>query len=139
MKKPSITPQRMAVMEFTNLAYLFLALYMASRRDAGAALVLMVFIVSSVHHFFAYNRSWFWFDIFVACSVCLILAYMYLPLSIFDTNFMFVCSIVLFALALILFFSSGVEYTGRKFEMYHGLWHVLTAASFFLLLKSGER
>jgi len=121
--------------EFTNLSYFFLALYMASKHLAGAQLVFFVFVVSTLHHFFAYNRNWLWFDIFVATSVTIFLAVLYVPLGNFFSP-LFLSGVGIFVIALFLFYTSGTNYNSTKFEVYHGMWHVLTALSFFLILKS---
>lgn len=141
MKPPDpvrIAPSKMMGMELTNLAYLFLALYMANRRDTGAALMFYVFAVSTIHHYYAYNRAWFWFDIFVATSVSILLACIYVPLGK-TTSPTFLSALIIGALAIALFLNSGSDYTSTRFEMYHGLWHVLTAISFFLILKSAGK
>jgi len=130
-----ISPSKMMIMELSNLSYLILALYMASRHYKGAALVFFVFAVSTIHHYFAYNKAWLYFDIFVATAVSILLAFLYVPLEN-TASPTFISAIIIGGIALSLFFTSGTEYGSTKFELYHGLWHVLTAISFFLILKS---
>ena len=125
----------MITMQASNIAYFLLALYMASKHLPGSELVFFVFIVSLVHHSSAYNTAWFWFDIVVACSVTILLACMYVPLADF-TNPLFLTGLSISFVAFFLFVTSGTKYESKKFEYYHSLWHVLTALSFFLILKS---
>jgi hypothetical protein len=139
MKSPheefTLDEKKLVGMQFSNLSYFLLALYMASRHDTGASLVFFVFAVSTIHHFFAYDRNWLLFDIFVATSVTILLSIVYVPLGNLS-NPLFLSGIGIFVIALVLFYTSGSNYNSTKFEVYHGLWHVLTALSFFLILKS---
>lgn len=130
-----ISPSKMMTMQLSNLSYLLLALYMASRHYKGAALVFFVFAVSTIHHYFAYNKAWLYFDIFVAIAVSILLAFLYVPLENIASP-TFISAIIIGGIALSLFFTSGAEYGSTKFELYHGLWHVLSAIAFYLILKS---
>jgi len=133
-----ISPKKLMVMEMSNLAYLLLALFMASKHYAGASLVFFVFAVSTIHHYFAYNQSWLKFDMFVATAVSVLLICLYVPLANY-TSTTFLCALFIAIIAFWFYFNSGIEYGSTKYELYHGLWHVLTAASMYLILISEGR
>lgn len=133
-----IPHQKMMIMEISNLAYFFLALFMASKNYTGATLVFFVFAVSTIHHYFAYNRSWLMFDMFVATAVSILLIFLYVPLANY-TSTTFLCALIIALIAFWFYNNSGIEYGSTKYEIYHGLWHVMSAAAMYLILISEGR
>ena len=127
----------MDIIQLTNLAYLSVALCMFAKKEPNASLVLFVFCVSTLHHYFPDKNSLQRLDGTIAnISLIIILPY-YLTKKQKTWHYWLSCEV--FALSIYFYVMSGNDYKRQSYIMYHSAWHLLSALSLAIMLRAPNK
>ena len=121
----------------SNLAYVALAYWLVKRKfTLYAWILLFVAAVSSYFHLFPDSDSLLYFDIATAVLSSLVCFFHFLPYV--KPSPIFVFTIALITTATLLWLQSGEDRECSKYIWFHSAWHVMTALSLYLLIKSTD-
>lgn len=127
----------MDIIQLTNLAYLGLALCMKSKNEPYATLVLIVFFVSALHHYFPSKKVLQRLDGTIANISLLIILPHYLTRKQKTWHYWLSCET--FALALYFYILSGDDFSSSSYVLNHSLWHVLSALALFIMICAPDK
>lgn len=135
-------PIQNVVVSLSNLSYFLVALWLYKTHHPYAWMLVIVGIVSSVFHVMPEKEVAYWTDIVVANATILWFLAIY-GFGHHHTNYQMVtASVGIFLLGIVLFTYScqanDCDRETTKYMVLHSLWHVLTAAALFLLVKSTD-
>jgi hypothetical protein len=127
----------MDLIQVTNLAYLGLALCMIFRNEPYATLVIIVFFVSALHHYFPSKKVLQRLDGTIANISLLLLLPHYLKRKQKTWHYWLSCET--FALALYFYIISGDDFLSLSYVLHHSLWHVLSALALFIMTCAPDK
>jgi hypothetical protein len=126
-----------AIVALSNLAYVFLAYWLAKKEFIYISWILVIVaLVSTYYHLNPNSEKLLYLDVATALLSCLICFLHFLPYV--KPSPLFVFTISLAVTATILWWESGDDRECSKYVIYHSAWHVLTAVCLFLLIKSTD-
>jgi hypothetical protein len=127
----------MDFIQLSNISYLVAALLMREKKDTNAPFLLIVFLVSALHHFYPTDRVLQRFDGTIANICLLILLPFYLRHKKKSLQYWLSCQV--FALSLYFYVSCGDDYTSTQYTVNHSIWHLLSAASVILIISAPSK
>jgi len=120
--------------QISNFSYALLAFYMYGQKNPHSTLVLLVFCVSLLHHYFPDKKVLQRLDGTIAnISLAIILPY-YLTKK--HKSWHYWLSIITFILALYCYVKSGNDYTKTSYVYYHSLWHILSPLALYIIIHA---
>jgi hypothetical protein len=99
--------------------------------------LVIVGIVSTVFHLDPSSKSAYWTDVAIA-NISILVFYLHYHKSIHSSTLVFFGA-ASFIASLFFYFYSGDDRQAGRYVVMHSLWHVLTAISCYLLVKSTIR
>lgn len=120
--------------QLSNLSYLTLGLYMLKKRHVHSDLVIIVFFVSALHHYFPKEKILQRLDGTIANIILAIILPYYLINK--QKTFHYFASILTFIVALIFYIKSGNDFNSKSYIMYHSLWHIISPLALYILLHA---
>ena len=118
----------------SNISYFVLAYWMLKNKLDLWWVLVIVGIVSIVFHLEPDSQRAYWTDVAIA-NLSIIVFFFHYRKSIHSNVFIFF-SAASFIVSLYFWFFSGEDRQSRRYVVMHSLWHVLSAISCYLLVKS---
>jgi hypothetical protein len=130
-----------ALVAASNIVYFLIAAWLwSSMHDYYAIVLFLVGVTSIVFHLVPSNHVAYYTDIVVACASIAWLTVVYLHRGKYHDPAFIALSLLLFFVATYFFFETGthddIDRTTVKYVYTHSLWHILSAAALYFLVKS---
>jgi len=118
----------------SNISYFMLSYWMWKHGLHLWWVLVIVGVVSTIFHLEPSSKSAYWTDILIA-NIAILTFLMYYRRSLHDKTTIFYATST-FIVSLFFFFDSGDDRVAGRYVVMHSLWHVLTAISCYLYVKS---